>query len=171
MADFVNLDEQTRQMINDRTNAAAQLTGDFQKDKAAGLVKAFEPTKINYGKGGLNQAIQNKYQKNADTEINQIKKLQELNYPKSAMKDLMRASQTQTKQYQFDKQREMAIRQRIMAEESQRAQILGSMLGIAGTIGGAALGGGFGGMAGGQIGQTAGGMAAGGSYNNRMNEA
>ena len=132
------------------------MSGDYQTDKSKGLVKDFEPTPVNYGNEGVSGAISNKFNQRYKEDIVNIKQLNELDYPRVAMKKNMGAADLANKQYRFDYKQQMAIRQRIMAEESQRAQLMGSLLGLGGAIVGGIVAGppesAVGGQAGGMVG-------------------
>jgi hypothetical protein len=156
MADFVSIDDKTRQIIKNRIAAANELSGNFDEDAAKGKIKSFEATPVNYGNEGVSQAIANKFGKISQDKIREIQELQKLNHPRDVMKEIMGAGDLASKQYRLDKEREIAIRNRIQAEESQRAQVLGSILGVGGAFAGAYLGGLPGAAAGSKIGGLAG---------------
>lgn len=157
MADVVpSIDEQTRQIVKDRINSALSLSGDYEDNIASGKIKEFKPTEVNYGNEGVQGAISNKFNKITSDEVNRIKQLNKLNAPQESFKQLSSAATLGGKQYQIDQQRELAIRQRRMAEESQRAQLLGTMLGVAGTVAGGIYGGPMGAAAGGAAGNAVG---------------
>lgn len=168
MADYQPLDDQTKKDINNRVAGALSLTGDYQTDVQNGLLPKFEPEQVNYGNEGVSGAIAKKYGKISEDHINQIKKLNEMNAPKESFNKIRGAADLASKQYRIDYQQQMAIRQRVMAEESQRAQLLGSLLGVAGVVGGAMIGGPAGAMVGGAAGQAAARSTAGGGQANTM---
>jgi len=169
VADYATLDESTRQIINDRADSALNLSGNYDEDIAQGKLPGLtKPAETNYNRLGLDSAIANKYSKIASDEVGRIQKLNRLNAPAAGMRKILSAADLADKQYRFDLQQEMAAKQRRMAEESQRAQLVGSLLGVGGMIAGYGLAGPAGGMVGGAVGNAAGNMGRNGGGQGRM---
>ena len=144
MADGIqmNLDDGTRAAIQDRVQAAQQLSGNQEEDAKKGLISNFTPVSVNYGDAGISEAIANKYNKMAQGKIDQIKQLNKLNYAHEAMGNIRGANELEKAQIQFEQQQKMVLRKRQMAEDSQRSAILGQLLGVVGAVVGAVYGGG-----------------------------
>lgn len=141
--------------INDRIQAANQYTGDYEKDKAAGLFKDFQAQKYDLGGEAANSAIAAKANaKFYDPAIEQIKTMQKANWENQVQQKMKDAQQLGLGELQYQQARYMAMAKRRAQEESQRAQMIGSLFQTGGMIGGAMIGGMPGAMAGEQAGKT-----------------
>lgn len=154
-----DLDPTTNQVIDSRVQAANQLANTTAEDEGKAFLKREEinpfmgnPTPALGGQQSMSRAIKNRAERSYQSEIERMRELRELNINKTSFEQIMGAAQIQNERYAFQKQREIAIKKRIMDQRAQRAQVLSSIL----QIGGTAVGGYLGGPAG-----AAGGAAAG----------
>lgn len=173
--EWMATDDKTRDVIKNRINAANELANEYQSG-GQGLLKPFEPTKIDLGEQAMSAAIKGRANQRYQDEIDRIRTLQQYKQPLEAMRGLKQAQGLAAKEYQLDRARQMALQKRVQDEDTQRAQVLSSLLGLGAVAGGAALGGPMGAAAGGAVagaGQQA--MqprpAAGQSYKNYSNMA
>lgn len=144
-----DLDARTRDAISDRINSALSLGDSYDDAVSSGKLPEVRQIEPKYGSEGISSAIQNKFNKINEDRVSEIKRMNELQYPHTRMQKLTGAVDLANKQFKFDYQRQMAIRQRMMAEEAQRAQILGQLIGIGGAIAGGMIAGPAGAMVGG----------------------
>ncbi len=156
MADLKNIDMNTQTALNDRMRAANELAGNFNDAESKGQVKTFQPTAFNYGDGSANVAIQRRADKLFNDNVGKIQSIQKLEYPAEAFKKSKQAESLSIQKSKFDYARMQALRARQQQEEAQRAQLLGSVLGLGGAIAGFAAGGPMGAAAGAQLGQSTG---------------
>jgi len=124
-----------RESINNMVLNQAQMSVDPNEAVARGQLNVEKPVEFNYGKDAVNQAILNKV-RNTMYNPKNFEDLQKLDYIKNRSRALDRAKGSIMGQVNLDKQKESMERQRAAAEDAQRASILGSVLGLAGTAAG-----------------------------------
>lgn len=138
-----DLSGDTRQIINDRVNSASQMTGDYEQDAKTGLFKDFQPTQYNFGLNAQNDAIANKAkQRFLDPVLSDIQANDRVGYSGRVQGQMQSAQRLAMGQLRYDNARAMAARQRAAQEEAQRAQMIGTLFQVGGTIAGAMAGGG-----------------------------
>lgn len=148
----------TRKLIEDRIKANESLTGDYEKDLAAGSYKPMPTFDYDFGLQGANDAISRKAKsKFLDPAIANLKTQEMADYAGKVQKKLISTQKLALGQMRYDNARALAAQQRYAQEEAQRAAMVGSLFQLAGT----AVGAYFGGPAGAAVGGQLGGMAAG----------
>lgn len=124
-------------------------------DPAARSTGLLSSTPANFG-GGSDDAIQAKYNKSFDQNVQKLKTQQTLGAPQRQMKRLQDVGNLSIDQYQYNLARNRAIQQRKAMEDQQRSNVLTSVLGLGGAVGGAAIGGPVGAGIGAGVGTVAG---------------
>lgn len=148
------VDPSMRQAVRNMTEGA--LTSPTDPDIAVqkGFLKIEKPPEYSYGTP-LNEAVMKRARdKFYDPAISEG--TQKLRYVTTQAQKLQNASDQIMNIYKLDKQAEEIVRQRKAAEDSQRASVLSSVLGLGGAVAGYA----FAGPVGGAVGQTVGTAAA-----------
>lgn len=107
----------------------------------------------------MGNAINNKFARQYKQDVENMSAQRELGKSGEDFQRLSQTFQTQGKRYQLARERDIMIKKRIMDARAQRAQTLGALLQIGGTIVGGLLGGPAGAMAGNAAGQVAGSQA------------
>ncbi len=149
------VDPSLRQAVGNIANSALNAETDPDLAIKKGQLEIKTPAQYSYG-SALNDAVMKRArEKFYDPNISAG--VQKLRHVSNQAGNLQNAANNVMKIYQLDKQAEEITRQRKAAEDSQRAQVLSSVLGLGGAIAGAAIAGPAGGMAGAQAGQAAGG--------------
>lgn len=93
----------------------------------------------------LSQAIQNRSNKNFDSDLNRIQRQVKVNAPLKKFDNTVRGAQVGLQLKQAHNQFKAIEQQRKAQEEARRGQVLGSVIGAVGSIGGAIVGGAIGG--------------------------
>lgn len=170
--EYQSVDQTTQDAIKNRVSAASQLAnGYIQGAPAQGFIEAPQNVMPNYEQYGIDSAIKGRAERGYRDTVDKINAQKEYEAPIKAFDSLQKSKQLQLGQSKQQLAKLNAIRQRIAQEESQRAMVVGSLLGLAGTIGGAAIAGPGGAAVGGAVGGGAGRASAGQSYNNPSNVA
>jgi len=158
------LDPSLRTAVGNIANSALSVESDPDLAMNKGQLKIVEPPKYNYG-SALNEAVMKKaMDKFYDPTLAEGN--QKLRHITNQAKNLQNAAGNVMQIYQLDKQAEQIARQRKAAEDSQRAQVLSSVLGLGGAVAGAMIAGPAGAAVGSQAGNS-----AGSSYNGSSNIA
>lgn len=161
MADYPELDQTTRSDIDNRLKVNTQ-ADDYQKSLKAGLIKDFQSEQPDYNVQGVGSAIQNKINSRYQGSVQSQQSNQVLENYKKRMDQMKRAANQGIGMTRLDQARYQAAEQRRINEEAQRQQMIGSILGIGGTITGAILGGPAGAVVGGSVGSQVGNSSGGG---------
>lgn len=156
MADIQNLDSNTKRALDERIKVANELSGNFEEAEKKGQVKTFQPTSFNYGGQAANSAIQRRADTLFKDKVEKIQSIQKLGRPMDAFQQSKTTEGLAIEKAKFDYARMQALRARRQQEEAQRAQLLGSILGLGGAIVGGMAAGPGGAVAGAQVGQSAG---------------
>lgn len=140
------VDPALRTAVGNIADSALAIESDPTLALAKGQLKYQEPAKYNYG-SALNEAVMKKaMDKFYDPTL--AKGNQDLRHVTNQAKNLQNAAGNVMQIYNLDKQADQIRRQRVAADDAQRAQILSSVLGLAGMI----IGGPMGAAAGAQMG-------------------
>lgn len=143
------VDPSLRAAVGNIADSALAIESDPTLALAKGQLKYQEPAKYNYG-SALNEAVMKRaMDKFYDPTL--AKGNQDLRHVTNQAKNLQNAAGNVMQIYNLDKQAEQIRRQRLAAEDAQRAQVLSSVLGLAGMM----IGGPMGGAAGYQLGNAA----------------
>jgi len=149
--DYPELDAATRGDIENRLKTNTQ-ADDYKKSVTSGLIKDFKSEQPDYGLAGVGSAIQNKINSRYNDSVDSMKNSQVLDNYKKRMDQMKRAANLGIGMTRLDQARYQAAQQRRINEEAQRQQMIGTILGIGGTVTGAILGGPAGAAAGSQAG-------------------
>lgn len=148
------IDPSLRSAVNNIANSAISRETDPDKAISKGQLQIKEPAKYSYG-SPINDAIMKKAKdKFYDPEMDAG--MQKLRYINNQANNLQNSANNIIKIYQLDKQAESIVRQRKAAEDSQRASVISSVLGLGGAVIGAAYGGAAGAAVGAQAGSSVG---------------
>lgn len=155
--EYQSIDQTTQDAIKNRVGAATQLAqGYVQGAPSQGFIPIAENVMPNYEQYGIDNAIKGRADRTYRDTIDKINAQKQYEAPIKAFDSLQRSKQLQLGESKQHLAKLNAIRQRIAQEESQRAMVLGSLLGLAGTIGGAAIAGPPGAAVGAGVGNAAG---------------
>lgn len=154
-----DLDQGTRQAIDDRIRADILSSQDMIKQEQSGQLPKVEAVPFATDKNIVSSAIANKVRSRYDEDLKSIQNLDRLKSFTKQSENVQQAKMLGIGRLRVDQMRTAAIAQRRMNEEAQRSAVLGSVLGLGFTIAGAALGGAPGAIVGGAVGNAAGQMA------------
>lgn len=148
------VDPALRQAVTNVANAA--MTSEDNPDVAVqkGLLKLEQPARFSSG-SALNEAIINRA-RNKFFDPQNLEGLQKMKYKTDQIGQVQSAIGNVMGIYKLDQQAREITRQRKAAEDAQRAQVLSSVLGLAGAVVGGIYGGPAGAAGGAQGGQMAG---------------
>lgn len=148
------LDPSLRTAVGNIANSALGVESDPDLAMNKGMLKIEKPAEYSYG-SPLNEAVMKKaMSKFYDPTL--AEGAQKLRHVTNQAKNLQNAATNVMQIYQLDKQAQQIARQRKAAEDSQRAQVLSSVLGLGGAVAGFAVAGPGGAAAGSQLGNSAG---------------
>lgn len=155
MSDVAELGQATNELINQRSQAALDLAGNWDKKDYSGLT----PKQPEYMGDIAQLAVQRRAEGLMAPKYQQLKADQKLMDRTDSFKRLSSSLTDETQRLRLQYAKEYAEKKRRAQEEALRAQAIGSVLGLAGMAAGAYLGaaGGSAGMAAGaMVGQSAG---------------
>lgn len=161
MHDVPGLSDADKQAIDARIGADLEYGKDIMSGKQSGLTPEIEKPQFMTPKGIQSQAIANKVRNVFNSQMEEKQKLDKIGAIARSASNIEQTKVLGVGKLRIDQMRAAAIAQRRMAEEAQRAQVIGSVLGVVGMGVGAMFGGPAGAMVGGGLGQAAGGALAG----------
>ncbi len=160
--ELTDIDQPTNDVIDSRVKSAMNLSSTTPEQEGQAFLKREENSPFSQNQM-MGNAIKNRAQRRYDSDLSRLREMREINLNHNNFDKIMDVSALENQRYEFKKQREMAIKKRIMDQRSQRAQILSSILQVGGTIVGGAFGGPVGAVAGGAAGKAVAGSRVGGA--------
>lgn len=161
-----NVDMRTDELINQQAARVPQTNeqeyGQSMEnvDRSADLANAQSNIEAqNRALGGqdheaFSEALRQRAQKSYGLDLNKIERQARAQAPVSVFQKQQQALTNKQKQYQYQQEYVNMQRQKDANDKAARNQVIGSVLGLGGTIAGTALGGPAGGMAGGAAGKA-----------------
>jgi hypothetical protein len=146
---------------NQTSERAGQLRGDIEQAQAQQFdlgERAFTPYDVR-----MSGALTNKYRRALGERMSMIRAERQLGGITAQSKALQMAQQREANRLRMETENLERVLNAQRQREAARAQVIGSLLGAAGTAAGFAIGGPMGASAGGNMGRQAGSMSGGGA--------